>query len=81
MNIREIEKRMDAQEFLCSSVGQMIVGQALLIAIRELEAVRPEVLQQKSNLASMRYLLDNLFSLGRMHEPLGPRPPVAKEDR
>jgi hypothetical protein len=62
------EKKADAIEFLNTFRGQLIVGQALVIAIRELESVEPSVMQQRSNITDMHFLLDNLFEVGKMVE-------------
>jgi hypothetical protein len=54
------KKRKEAIEFLNTNRGQYIVGQALKIA---LEALSKEEGSRKqlSNMADMRFLLDNIF--------------------
>ena len=52
-----------AVEFMSSMRGAIIMGQALSIAIESLEKV-PLALQEKSNIADMRYILQELFPLG-----------------
>lgn len=61
------EKKAEAIEFLNTWHGQAIVGQALVIAIRELESVQPRVMQQRSNIDSMTFLLDTLFEAGKIY--------------
>jgi hypothetical protein len=60
MNSGEVEK---AVEFMSSSRGSLIMGQALCVAIEELEKV-PSTLREISNISDMKYLLTNLFPLG-----------------
>lgn len=63
MNITNEEKAMN----LFQSVrGQYIIGQALCIAIEQLESVEPEHLQQKSNIQDMKLLAKELFFMGAM---------------
>jgi len=52
-----------AIEFLESFRGRYIIGQALYYAIQQLESIQPEVLQEKSNIADMKYLRDELFNI------------------
>lgn len=52
-----------ALEFLGSPRGQYIVGQALAIAVKELEKVEEE-LQEKSNINDMKFLGTELFKAG-----------------
>ena len=49
-------------EFLASLRGQLIVAQALYVAIDTLEKVEPEYMQEKSNIADMKYLQENVFT-------------------
>lgn len=63
MNITNEEKALN----LFQSVrGQYIIGQALSIAIEQLESVEPEHLQQKSNIQDMKLLAKELFFMGAM---------------
>jgi len=66
MNLENEEKRAGAIDFLNSWRGGAIVGQALVIAIRELESVEPTVMQQRSDIDDMNFLLDNLFEHGKI---------------
>lgn len=45
-----------ALEFTGSPRGNLILSQALYYGIKALEAVEPEYLQEKSNIADMRFL-------------------------
>lgn len=45
-----------ALEFAGSPRGNLILSQALYYGIKALEAVEPEYLQEKSNIADMRFL-------------------------
>ena len=56
-------KNKEALEFLGSPRGQYIVGQALAIAVKELESVE-EQLQEKSNISDMKFLGEELFKAG-----------------
>ena len=56
-------ERDQAIRFLQSMRGHFIVSQALSIAIKQMEAVQPEIMQEKSNIADMRFLYRNLFPL------------------
>ena len=53
----------DVLKFLGSPRGQYIVGQALAIAVKELEK-EEEKLQEKSNIKDMKFLGENLFKAG-----------------
>jgi len=46
-----------ALEFASSQRGNYIVAQALYYGIKALEAVKPEHMQEKSNISDMKYLL------------------------
>mgnify|MGYP003109842166 CR=1 FL=1 len=56
-------KQTEALQFLGSPRGQYIVGQALAIAVAELEKVE-EPLQEKSNINDMKMLGESLFKAG-----------------
>ncbi len=55
--------QQEALQFLGSPRGQYIVGQALAIAVAELEKVE-EPLQEKSNIGDMKSLGESLFKAG-----------------
>ena len=57
-------KEQEAIEFLGSMRGQYIMGQALQLAIESLESVEPEVMREISNISDMKFIRDNLFSMG-----------------
>tara|TARA_R100000963_G_scaffold12998_1_gene9396 strand:- start:498 stop:725 length:228 start_codon:yes stop_codon:yes gene_type:complete len=44
--------------------GQLIIGQALHYGLKALRAVEPEVMQEKSNIADMQLLMEELFPMG-----------------
>ena len=52
----------EAIEFFLSTRGQYIMAQALHYAIKSLESVEPEIMQEKSNIDDMKFLQENLFS-------------------
>ena len=52
----------EAIAFLLSTRGQYIVSQALHYAIKSLESVEPEIMQEKSNIDDMKYLQESLFT-------------------
>ena len=54
----------DAIELFRSMRGQLIVGQALHYGLKALRAIEPEVMQEKSNIADMELLLEELFPIG-----------------
>ena len=56
----------NAVAFLSSVRGKYIMGQALHYGIKALEAVEPEVMQERSNIADMKFLMDELFTLGHV---------------
>ena len=56
-------KQQETLKFLGSPRGQYIVGQALAIAVAELEKVEP-ALQEKSNIQDMKFLGEELFKAG-----------------
>ena len=55
--------REAAVEFLQGMRGQLIVSQALFIAIRVLEKVEPPAMRELSNIQDMKMLQENLFAL------------------
>ncbi len=59
----QIKDPNDALKFLGTPRGQYIVGQALAIAVKELEKVE-SALQEKSNISDMKFLGTNLFKAG-----------------
>ena len=83
----------EALKFLGSPRGQYIVGQALAIAVKELEKVE-EKLQEKSNIDDMKFLGSELFKagyathtmlsqelLGKIQDQLGNDPDKIIEDK
>ena len=52
----------DGMKFLASLRGQLIMAQALYVAIDTLEKVEPEYMQEKSNIADMKFLQENVFT-------------------
>ena len=56
------EYKWEAEEFINSPRGQFIMSQALCLAIKKLEEVKG-VMQEKSNIADMKYLQDELFPM------------------
>tara|TARA_R100001443_G_C3353108_1_gene177269 strand:+ start:119 stop:352 length:234 start_codon:yes stop_codon:yes gene_type:complete len=60
----EESKQELALEFLGSMRGQYIMGQALNVAIKAMESVEPSSHREQSNIDDMRFLRDNLFSMG-----------------
>tara|TARA_Y100000310_G_scaffold95923_1_gene93697 strand:+ start:486 stop:725 length:240 start_codon:yes stop_codon:yes gene_type:complete len=63
MTLETVNKRAEAIEFLGGMRGQYIVAQALHYAIKSLESVEPEIMQEKSNIDDMKYLRENLFNM------------------
>lgn len=53
-------KKIEAAKFANTVRGQYIIGQALFLAIQSIEA-RPKIEQEPSNVADMRFLMENLF--------------------
>ena len=49
-------------KFASSARGQYIIAQALYIASKALGEVQPPVMQEKSNIADMKYLMELLYS-------------------
>ena len=65
--IEKVRKMVDKEatipmEFLASLRGQLIMAQALYVAIDTLEKVEPEYMQEKSNIADMKFLQENVFT-------------------
>lgn len=58
-------KDTEALKFLGSPRGQYIVGQALAIAVKQLETVE-EPYRETSNIEDMKLLGENLFKAGYM---------------
>ena len=58
----------EAVEFAMSLRGQYILSQALHYGIEALNAVEPESMQERSNIADMEFLQENLFGLFRAAE-------------
>ena len=52
----------DGIKFATSARGQYIIAQALYIASKALGEVQPPVMQEKSNIADMKYLMELLYS-------------------
>ena len=78
---QEEEREAKAKELLAfanSSRGQLIISQALHIAIEVMEEIKPEHLKERSNIADMKLLYENVFPLygviKRMEEKLGAAP-------
>lgn len=61
------EEHSDAHKavvFLSSMRGQYIIGQALAIAIDQLESVSPEHMRELSNISDMKFLAESIFTIG-----------------
>ena len=58
-----MEKVQEVLKFLGTPRGQYIVGQALAIAVKELEKVEPPN-QETSNIKDMKFLGEELFKAG-----------------
>ncbi len=58
----EKTEQEQAQEMRDNWRGQYIIGQALFLAIKEIES-RPPHKQEPSNVADMRFLMNNLYPL------------------
>jgi hypothetical protein len=59
-----IEEREQALDFFRSMRGQLIIGQALAVAVDTMDKVEPPAMRERSNIADMQFLLDNLFTMG-----------------
>ena len=57
------QQQDEAVEFLFSMRGRYIVAQALYHALKVMGEVRPEAMQEKSNMDDMKYLKEALFNL------------------
>jgi len=62
VTLEEHRTYLKANNFLNSIRGRYIMAQALYKAIKVMKAVQPEYLQEKSNIADMEYIQENLFS-------------------
>ena len=51
----------DAMDFANSARGQLIMSQALCVAIKTMNEVSPTHLKESSNIKDMEYLRDELF--------------------
>ena len=61
--INVIQKGIDdGIKFANSARGQYIIAQALYIASKALGEVQPPVMQEKSNIADMKYIMESLYS-------------------
>lgn len=58
----QIGTQKEAATFLSSTRGSFVVGQALYMAIQELES-NPEESRSISDIADMRYLMEALFPM------------------
>jgi hypothetical protein len=56
------KKQAEAVKFANSMRGQLIIGQALYIALREMKK-RPDIKREYSNESDMQYLIDNLYPM------------------
>jgi hypothetical protein len=52
----------DGMKFLASLRGQLIMAQALYVAIDAMEKVEPEYMREESNIADMKFLQENVFT-------------------
>ena len=53
--------KQKAMEFATSPRGQLIISQALCVAIKTMNEVSPTHLKESSNIADMEFLRDELF--------------------
>ena len=62
--IRKVRKMPDKEglQFLASLRGQLIMAQALYVAIDAMEKVEPEYMREESNIADMKFLQENVFT-------------------
>ena len=69
MNEKQKEKeKEEAMNFAGSMRGQFIISQALVLAIKSIEA-RPKERQEPSNVEDMKYLINNIFPIYKVvHE-------------
>ena len=56
------DNQQEAVEFTATFRGQYIISQALVKAIAVMKAV-PEPMTERSNIADMEYLVENLFNI------------------
>jgi len=56
-------KKDKAFEFVVSERGQYIISQALCLGIDKLNEVQPDVMREKSNIADMEFLVENMFPI------------------
>ena len=61
------EDTKKAVEFFHTMRGQLIVGQALAIAVDTLSKVDLDK-RELSNIADMQYLLDHVFTIGQLFQ-------------
>ena len=52
-----------AKHFASSMRGQLIISQALCLAIDKMKEVEPEHMRETSNISDMEYLRDELFPI------------------
>jgi len=55
------DKLEKAGDFMTSMRGRYILSQALHYGIKALQEVKPDVMQEKSNIADMEYLRETIF--------------------
>jgi hypothetical protein len=62
--IRKVRRMADKEglDFLASLRGQLIVAQALYVAIDTLEKVEPSYMREQSNIADMKFLQETVFT-------------------
>jgi hypothetical protein len=62
--IRKVCRMADKEglEFLASLRGQLIMAQALYVAIDTLEKVEPSYMREDSNIADMKFLQETVFT-------------------
>jgi hypothetical protein len=60
MNVTELDQ---ARDFASSIRGQLILSQALCVAIDTMKKVEPEHMRETSNISDMEYLRDELFPI------------------
>ena len=65
MDSEKQTEQVEATTFLLSLRGRFILSQAIHLAVQQLESVEPEYMQEKSNIADMKYINEH-FGLGEM---------------
>lgn len=61
--VRIIQEGIDeGTKYANSARGQIIIAKALYIASKALSEVQPSVMQEKSDIADMKYLMELLYS-------------------